>query len=50
VNSYLRNGSPLGDPGQLLPTNLPEPISERIGRDDVLGESSALPQHTGSSR
>ena len=34
---------------ELPPTNLPEPISELIGRDDVLGEIlRALPPHIGS--
>jgi predicted ATPase/DNA-binding winged helix-turn-helix (wHTH) protein len=31
-----------GIPGELPPTNLPEPISELIGRDDVLGEILSL--------
>ena len=29
-------------PGELPPTNLPEPISELVGRDDVLGEILSL--------
>jgi hypothetical protein len=29
-------------PGALPPTNLPEPISELVGRDDVLGEILSL--------
>src|ERR1700745_532784 len=31
-----------GTPGELPPTNLPEPISELVGRDDVLGEILSL--------
>ncbi len=31
-----------GIPGELPPTNLPEPISELVGRDDVLGEILSL--------
>src|SRR5271166_2151280 len=31
-----------GMPGELPPTNLPEPISELVGRDDVLGEILSL--------
>src|SRR5271166_3153670 len=31
-----------GIPGALPPTNLPEPVSELIGRDDVLGEVLGL--------
>src|SRR6516162_8815799 len=31
-----------GIPGGLAPTNLPEPISELVGRDDVLGEILSL--------
>jgi predicted ATPase len=31
-----------GIPGELPPTNLPEPISDLIGRDDVLGEILSL--------
>jgi DNA-binding winged helix-turn-helix (wHTH) protein len=31
-----------GIPGELPPANLPEPISELIGRDDVLGEILSL--------
>jgi DNA-binding winged helix-turn-helix (wHTH) protein len=34
-------------PGGLPPTNLPEPISELIGRDDVLTNSWALPPRIG---
>jgi DNA-binding winged helix-turn-helix (wHTH) protein len=34
-----RNG---GIPGELPPTNLPEPVSELVGRDDVLGEILSL--------
>ena len=38
-----------GAPPELPPTNLPEPISELVGRDDVLGEIlRALPPHIGS--
>ena len=29
-------------PGELPPTNLPEPVSELVGRDDVLGEILSL--------
>ena len=37
-------GSPSrrGIPGELPPTNLPEPVSELVGRDDVLGEILGL--------
>src|SRR6516165_2506582 len=31
-----------GIPGELPPTNLPEPVSELIGRDDILGEILSL--------
>jgi predicted ATPase/DNA-binding winged helix-turn-helix (wHTH) protein len=31
-----------GIPGELPPTNLPEPVSELVGRDDVLGEILSL--------
>jgi hypothetical protein len=31
-----------GIPGELPPTNLPEAISELVGRDDVLGEILSL--------
>ena len=31
-----------GMPGELPPTNLPEPVSELVGRDDVLGEILSL--------
>jgi len=31
-----------GMPGELPPTNLPEPISELVGREDVLGEILSL--------
>src|SRR5271166_1891450 len=31
-----------GIPGELPPTNLPEPISELVGREDVLGEILSL--------
>jgi predicted ATPase/DNA-binding winged helix-turn-helix (wHTH) protein len=39
----LREARPdAGIPGELPPTNLPEPISELVGRDDVLGEILSL--------
>ena len=38
-----REASPDGGfPGELPPTNLPEPISELVGRDEVLGEILSL--------
>ena len=48
MNSYKRNGSPLGDPRGLPSTNLVEPISELISRGDVLGEIVALLLRIGS--
>jgi predicted ATPase/DNA-binding winged helix-turn-helix (wHTH) protein len=39
----LRKARPgSGIPGELPPTNLPEPISELVGRDDILGEILSL--------
>jgi DNA-binding winged helix-turn-helix (wHTH) protein len=37
-----RGGLDGGIPGELPPTNLPEPISELVGRDDVFGEILSL--------
>jgi DNA-binding winged helix-turn-helix (wHTH) protein len=44
-----REASPTGGiPGKLSPTNLREPISDLVGRDDVLDKILGLAQHTGS--